>query len=340
MTRGTRLPSVATPSGSRRVCALGAVLLVLLAAGAWRPPETGAAEPIKIGALTESWGPTPHMVGLRDGLRELGYVEGVDFVIGVRFTKGNTTALAPAARELVAEGADILFANSPAAIEAVRAATSRLPIVFAAGDDPVARGLVQSIARPGGNATGVLDLANQLAGKRLELFREIVPGLRRVLVAYAADNPWTETEAEAYRDAANRLGITLLEKPLHSQAEAEATFAGVDAGEIHGVLVSHSVSWNVPGFALKAGTRLKIPGMFTSSFYVERGGLASYGPDSRATGRQAARLMDKIFRGASPGTIPVESNPLIELTINMTTARRLGLEIPPLVLIRASHVYE
>lgn len=339
VTRWRRSPISGGPGGARWFGGLAAALVVAMGGGAGgRLPVAAAADPINIGVLTESWGPNPQTVGLRDGLLALGYVENVDFAIGVRFTRGDASELVSAARELLAHGAAILFVSGGSPVEAARAATSRAPIVFAGGDDPVARGLVKSIARPGGNITGVVDLGNELAGKRLEIFREIVPDLRRVLVVYAAGIRWDQTEAQAYRRAADVLGITLVEKPVRSQAEAETIFGDIGAQEVQGVLVSHSVAWNVPGYAIRAGD--KLPAMFSTSFYVEKGGLVSYGPDYYATGRQAARLVDKIIKGARPGDIPIESNPLIELTVNIATARKLGLEIPPSIRLRASRLIE
>ena len=328
------------PGCSRLACALGCALLILLSGGdIWFHASTAtAADPVKIGALTEAWGPNPQMLGLRDGLRELGYRDDVDIVIGVRFTRGDVSALSQAAHDLVEQGADILFTAAGMATQAAQAATARVPIVFAGGDNPVERGFVQSIAHPGGNITGVVDLGNELAGKRLEVFQEIVPGLKRVLVAYAANNPWGTAEVQAYTDAARRLRITLVEKPLRDQAEARAAFAAVRKGEVQGLLVSHSLTWNVPGFAVETGDRLRTPNMFPASVYVQQGGLASYGPDYYATGRQAARLVAKIIKGVKPGEIPVESNPRIKLTINLKTAKALGLTIPQSILVRADEV--
>jgi putative ABC transport system substrate-binding protein len=264
----------------------------------------------------------------------------VDFVIGVRFTQGNVDALFPAARELVAQGVDILFTGGGMPAQAAKAATSRIPIVFAgASDDPVERRLVQSINRPGGNITGVIDLGNELAGKRLEFFWKIVPRLKQIWVAYAADSPWGRTEAQAYREAARKLGVVLVEKPLHDDAEARQTFAALPKAGVQGLLVSHSITLNIPGLAIETGTRFRIPNMFPASVYVEQGGLASYGPDLLATGRQAARLVDKIIKGASPSEIPVESNPRIELSVNLAVARSLGLRIPQEILDRADRVF-
>jgi putative ABC transport system substrate-binding protein len=300
-----------------------------------------AAEPVKIGVLTEAWGPNAQVVGLRDGLRDLGYREGLDFVIGVRFTQGNVEALFPAARELVAQGVDILFTGGGMPAQAAKIATSRIPIVFAgASGDPVEQGLVQNIRWPGGNITGVVDLGTELAAKRLEIFWKIVPRLKRILVAYAANSPWGRTEAEAYRDAASKLGVVLVEQPLRDESEARRIFSALRKAEVQGLLVSHSITLDLPGLAIESGTRLRIPNMFPASIYVEQGGLASYGPDLSATGRQAARLVDKIIKGGKPGEIPVESNPRIELTVNLKTARSLGLRIPQEVLDRADRVFQ
>jgi putative tryptophan/tyrosine transport system substrate-binding protein len=300
-----------------------------------------AAGPVMIGGLSESWGPNPHIVGLRDGLVALGYRENEHFVIAVRFTGGDLAALSTAARDLVQQGADILFPSGGDALTAAQAATSSIPIVFAgSGDDPVQRGLVKSFTRPGGAITGVVDLGVELAGKRLELFREMIPGLKRVLVPYSATDRYTVLEAEAYRDAARRLGITLVERPVTSQKEAQATLVSVRKPDVQGIIAPHSLAWNLPGFALEATAKQRIPTMFPASFFVERGGLASYGPDYYATGRQAARLVDKIIKGVRPGEIPVESNPRIEFAINLTVARRLGLDIPLAIQARADRVIE
>jgi putative ABC transport system substrate-binding protein len=311
---------------------------MLFAAG---PHLAGAAEPIKIGALTASWGPTPVILGLRDGLRDLGYRENEQFVIGVRFTQGDPQALQAAARDLVQQGVAILFAAGEEGIEAAKAATTRIPIVFAgATRDPIGRGLVQSLVRPGGNITGVVDLGDELAGKRLEFFRELVPGLKRVLVPYAGNDPLSTLEAQTYRAPARQLGIVLVEKPVQDREEAQAAFTKIRRSEVQGILLSHSLTWNVPGFAIEAAARQGIPTMFPSAFYVQEGGLAAYGPDYYATGRQAARLVSKVIKGEKPGEIPVEANPKIEFTINLKVARKLGLQIPSHVLVRADRVFQ
>ena len=297
------------------------------------------AGPIRIGALTVSWGPTPYVVGLRGGLQELGYRENEDFVIGVRFTQGDMTALPAAAHELIHRGVDIIFADSDASVKAAQRATTRAPIVFAGVGDPVGLGLVQSFARPGGNITGVTDLELELGPKRLELFQEIVPGLKRVLFPYDAADTYALAAAPVYRDAAQRLGMVLVEKPLRTGEEAQVTLSQVRKDEVDGILGSAgSPTLNIFGLILQTASRRGIPTMFNGSFLIEQGGLTSYGPDFYETGRQAARLVDKILKGADPATIPVEVNPKIEFAINLKVAKSLGLTIAPEVLYRADRL--
>ena len=284
-----------------------------------------------------SWGWTPGFVGLRAGLLELGYRENEDFVIGVRFTRGDTSALEGAARDLLAQGADILVAGEGAAAASALAATTKVPIVITTGGDPVARGLARSYARPGGNVTGISDLHLELCAKRLEIFREIVPGLRRVLFVYDSGDRDFVAEALAYREAASRLGLVLVEHPVRGRAAAEAVFAQLRHSDVDGILGTLTLTSNIPGLGLEAAARLALPSMF-SGFFTEEGGLVSYGADLVASGRQAARLVDKIIKGGKPATIPIEVSSKIEFTINLKTARALGLVIPREVLFQADRI--
>ena len=334
-------------SGRRRRRPLwrcGLALLGLLAGAALHGGSADAAErtgPVKIGALTGSWGPTPQVAGLRDGLLALGYRDGEQFVIGVRFTQGDIAALPAAARDLVQSGVDVIFATDVNAARAAQMATNRIPIVFAAVvGDPVALGLVQSYARPGGNITGVTDGDIDLGAKRLEIFKEMVPGLKRVLFAYDPNDAYAVAAARVYRDAARHLGLVLLEKPVRTEEEARTTLSRLRKAEVDGIVAPPALSLNIPGFVLDATSQRAIPTMFNGAFFVERGGLASYGPDFYESGRQAARLVDKIVKGEDPGRIPVEANPRIELTINMKVARVLKLTIAPAVSQRANRLIE
>jgi putative ABC transport system substrate-binding protein len=318
--------------------------LILFALVALRPLlicNVSAAErirPIRIGVLTDSWGPTPGVVGLRDGLKERGYRENRDFVIGIRFTQGDIKALPQAARELVEQGIDILFTNNPAPAKAAQMATSRIPIVFYGAGDPIGLGLIQSFARPGGNITGVTDLDLELDSKRLEIFKQMIPGLTRVLFPYDPSEAFSVAQAKAYREGARRLKIMLIEKTVVTQKEAQATFDSIRKNEFHGIAVPRSLSFNIPGLALEASSQKHIPTMFFGPWYVDQGGLASYGPDFYQSGRQAARLVDKILKGTNPREIPVEVNNNIEFVVNLKVATALGIKIVPEVLYRATRV--
>jgi len=317
------------------------MVLVSLVSSGLLVGGVGAAErgrPIRIGVLTESWGPTPHVFGLRDGLKELGYREDMDFVIGVRFTQGDIAALPAAARDLIKLGVDILFAGGPTAANAAQTVTNRIPIVFAELPDPLGSGLIKSFARPGGNATGITDLNLELAPKRLEIFSEMIPGLKRVLFPYNVNDSYGVAEAKAYRDAAQRLRLALVEKRLKTQEEAQAALARVRKGDVHGVLSPRSISLNIPGFVLEATSQHAIPTMFSTTFFPESGGLAAYGAALYESGRRAARLVDKIVKGTKPAEIPVEVNERMELIINVKVAKALGIRIAPEVLYRANRV--
>jgi len=325
--------------GVKRWQIVGIVVLVMLSG--WIPPDVSHAErarPIRIGALSESWGPTPGMVGLRDGLLKLGYREDHDFFLGVRFTQGNLTELPAAARELVQHGVDLIFTAGVNATKAAQVATQSIPIVFTDVDDPVEFGLVQSFARPGGNLTGVTDLSLQLGPKRLELFHDMIPGLQRVLFPYDVTDSVSVKQFQIYRQAADRLGIELVELALRTQAEAQEMLTQSQNETIQGILAPYSVSLNIPGFVLQATSEQGMATMFTDPFYVERGGLASYGPDQYESGRLAARLADKILKGTKPSEIPVEVNNNIKFVINLKVANQLGLTIPPEVLYQADRI--
>jgi putative ABC transport system substrate-binding protein len=317
-----------------------AVALVLVSLGLLIE-GTGAAErgrPYLIGALTESWGPTPPIVGLRNGLQERGYQENVHFVIGVRFTQGNTAALPAAARELIQHGVDIIFAPLEGPAKAAQMPTDWIPIVFSGVGDPVGSGSVQSFARPRGNITGVTDLHLELGPKRLEVFLETIPGVRRILFPSDANDAHSVAAAKLYQDAAHHLKIELVQKAVQTREEARATLAQVRRGEVDGILAPGVLSLNIHGIVLEATTQRAIPTMFAGAFWVERGGLASYGADYYESGQQAARLVDKILKGANPAETPVEVNPRIELAINLQVAKTLGVTIAPEVLYQADRL--
>jgi ABC-type uncharacterized transport system substrate-binding protein len=333
-----------TSSGSPLPRAGIALLIIAVSGGVLGVPAAWAQrkEPVRIGVLTDSWGPTPGTLGLRDGLQALGYREDEHFELGVRFTGGDVGALPAAARELLAAGSDVIFATSTSAARAAQQATTVKPIVFAeVAGDPVRLGLVRSFARPGGNVTGVSSLTFELTAKRLEIFKELVPGLKRVLLVYDANDADAVDAAQFHRDAARQLGIQLIERTPRTQEEAREQIARVRRSDVDGILTSPGgPALNIPGAVIEMAPRHQLPAMFIGGFWAEQGGLASYGPDFYESGRLAARLVFKILKGEKPGNIPVEINSRIDLVINLKVARTLKLEPGPAVLERANRLIE
>lgn len=273
--------------------------------------------------------------GFRDGLKEFGYVEGKNLAFEPRSTQGDSTRLPKLSAELMGLELNLLFCVSDACAKQ----TTQVPMVFTQVSDPVRLGLVESIARPGGNITGIANLRAELSAKRLELFKDAVPALRRVLITY--DRRRIE-EAEAIvsaRDEAKRRNLIVLEQAISTPLEIEPGLAKLEEGGQDGVLIVQSgPNLNIPGRSLQVAMSNKIPTMYPASFWSEFGALVSYGPDQYAQGRQAARLAHRILTGTPARELPVELPDRIEYVINLKTADRIGLKIPPSVLYRASRV--
>ncbi len=300
-----------------------------------------SAQPLKsvrIGILTDAmaaWHSTTE--GFRDGLKEFGYVAGKTVVFEPRALQGELARAPAMMAELVRQRPDLLMCVS----DACRKANETIPMVFVQVSDPVRLGLVESISRPGANITGVANLRAELTAKRLELFKQVVPTLRRALVSY---DPTQKEEVESLafaRIAAGRLGLTLLERPLAARADVEAGLAELEEGGRDGILIVQSgTNLNIPGRSLEVATSNNLASMYPSSFWSNYGALASYGADQYSQGRQAARLAHKILTGTPPREIPVELPDRIEFVVNLKTAKRIGLRIPPQVLSRADRLIQ
>ena len=318
---------------------LAVLSLIMISLCMSHPSYAEHGRPVLIGALTESWGPTPPIVGLRDGLVKLGYRKDKDFFLGVRFTQGDREALPTAAQELIDDGATILFAESNATAKAAQQATRRIPIVFAGVEQPINAGLIDNFARPGANITGVASLDIELGPKRLQMFYELIPTLKRVLFLYAANDTYSKQAAKLYHSAAQRLGIELVDKAAQTQEEVLATLSQLHEMNIDGMLTPRCCALNVPGLILKASKAQAIPSMHVNrTFWIEQGALTAFGSNHYDLGFQAARLVDKVIQGGNPATIPVEANSTIEFTINMKRAKAMGLNIHPVVLFQADHI--
>jgi putative ABC transport system substrate-binding protein len=315
-------------------------------AAAW-PLPARAQQPdrvAKIGYLGASWA-SPSDEGQRlaafvQRLRELGWIEGRTAAFEYRWAEGRAERFTEIAREFVQLKVDVIVTYSTPAVLAVKQTTSLIPIVFAGAGDPIGTGLVASLALPGGNATGVSLQTSDIAGKRLELLRELVPDLTRVAIMANVGSPNSVLEMSEARAAADTLSINIVPLEVRQGEEIAPAFEALKgrAEALYVVLDPIMNAHRVRISILALGARL--PTVVPFRAFVEAGGLMSYGPNQPDVFRRAAHYVDKILRGAKPGDIPVEQPTKFHFIINLTTARALGLEIPPTLLARADEVIE
>ncbi len=317
-----------------------------LASGLLAAPCTATAQPklTKIGLLDYAAPDQARMMwwkAFRDRLRELGYVETQNVVYETRFADGQVDRLAGLAGELVNAKVDIIaMAGSEAALAAKRA-TNSIPIVMATGVDPVEMGLVAGVARPGGNVTGVSSMQNEVAAKRVELFRQLLPQASRIAIVFDADNHASELLVRHTEAGAKSLRVTLQKVGVRSLKEADAAFSAMKQDHIVGVILVASPAFlgerrHLADLAIAH----RLPMMVGSREYAEAGGLVSYGTDYPDLFRRAAAYVDKILKGAKPAELPIEQPTKFELVINLKTAKALGLTIPPSLLARADELIQ
>jgi putative ABC transport system substrate-binding protein len=320
------------------------VLLVTLALGFMVGPLIDA-QPVgkvpRIGVL----GPRPpaafvtEIEAFRQGLRELGYTEGQNLVMEYRYGEGNVERLPALAAELVQLPVDVLVTWTTPAIQAAHQATTTIPIVMATSGDPIQTGFVASLARPGGNITGLTILSAELSAKRLELLTQLVPGLARVAVLWNPANPAIVLEWQATQEAGRRLGVQVQSLEIWGADDVARAFAAATQEHAQALYLTTD-----PLFAmhraqiLDLAARSRLPTSFHRREYVEAGGLLSYGPNLPALFRRTATYVDKILKGAKPADIPVEQPMTFELVINLKTAQAIGLTIPPSLLFQATEV--
>jgi putative ABC transport system substrate-binding protein len=279
--------------------------------------------------------------GLRNGLAELGLEEGKQIILHVRDAKGDLKAVKQAAAELEREKVDVIFAVSTTVALTVKQATKTVHIVFYAGTDPVAIGLVESFRKPGGRLTGIYGRLADLTAKRLELLKEMVPRLRRVMTYYNPDSPVNAQTIKATREAARRLKVELIERQVTSVEELRADLRSLRSGEADAYL--SGTAGNVisqSALIIDAMRAKKLPSMFPEHDSVVKGGLASYGVSYDALGRLAAKYVQQVLLGANPGELPVEQIDRLHFVINLKTAKAIGLTIPQSVLLRADEVIQ
>jgi len=276
----------------------------------------------------------------RQGLRELGYVEGKNIIIEYRWAEGKADRLPLLAAELVRLKVDAIFASGavqPAL--AAKNATTTIPIVFVGVGDPVALGLVASLARPGGNITGLSSMGRELSGKRLELLKETVPKASRMAVLWNPDNPTSVSNMQETKAAAPSLGIKLQSLEIRESNDLEQAFSAVKKEAAEALVLLNSPNFvNLRKQFVDLAAKSRLPAMYDESQWVDAGGLMSYGPNYPDLWRRAATYLDKILKGTKPADIPVEQPTKFEFVINLKTAKQIGLTIPPNVLARANKV--
>jgi putative tryptophan/tyrosine transport system substrate-binding protein len=314
------------------------------AAATW-PLAARAQQPARLPTIGFLGSSTPLAMGqwvaaFVQRLRDLGWTEGRTVVIEYRWAEGRSSRAAEIAAEFVRLKVDVIVTYSTAPVIAAKQATSVIPIVFAAANDPVGANLVASLARPGGNVTGLSVQQTDVAGKKLELLREVVPGLRHLAIMANTGNPGGMLEMGEAQAAARTLGLEAITIEIR---RAEDIAPGFDAlkGRAEALYVCTDplvVTNRARIHTLAMGARL--PTIYNSREYVETGGLLSYGPNWPHMWSRAAGMVDKILRGTKPADIPVEQPTKFDLVINLTTAKALGLDVPPTLLARADEVIE
>ncbi len=284
---------------------------------------------------------SPAIAGLRDGLRELGFEEGKQFVLLVREVSGNPKSVEAVARDLEAEKVDLIYTVGTSTTLAAKRATKSVPIVFFAGGDPTTFGLVESYRKPGGRLTGVHGLFTDLSAKRLELLKEMVPGLRRVVTFYSPDNPAGPQSMKMAREAAHQLGVELVERLVATVDQLRAGLRALRRGDVDALCYVPDVMVNSQADLIIAAARtVKLPTMLGNKEDAFNGALASYGTSYYTFGRLVAKHVQRVLLGADPGSLPVERVDRLYFVINLKTAKILGLRIPPSVLARADEVIE
>jgi len=294
-----------------------------------------------LGAGSPPSGPDPSFEAFRQGLRELGYVEGQNLVIEDRYAEGSPERLRDLAAELVRLPVDVLVAEGSAAIRAAQQATRTIPIVMAATNDPVGQGFIASLAHPGGNITGLSWLGAELPGKRLELLKETVPQSTRIAVLINPAYPAYASALHTLTGAAQALGLRLHVVEVRSVDELDTAFAAMTRAGADAVIVeSDAVLLNPLRGRIVADLAMqsRLPTMHSWKGFVTAGGLLSYGPSMPDALRRAATYVDKLLKGAKPADLPVEQVTKFELIINLKTAESLGLTIPPTLLFQATEV--
>jgi putative ABC transport system substrate-binding protein len=317
------------------------VLCCVAAAVAWPVVAQQAAKVPRLGFLWDSPDLWPGALeSFRRGLRDLGWIEGRNILVEYRWAEGRFDRLDEIADELVRLKVDIIVAPSSIYTEAARRATSTIPIIFASHADPIGSNHVATVRRPGGNVTGLSLLMSETNAKGLELLKEAIPHLSQVAVLFDPATPSHAPGLKMLEDTAASLAIRIRPLAVRGEGELHSTFAIIARDRAQAVLVLNSLFMGAPTKIAELALAHRLPTMFGAREHTEAGGLLSYSPDRADLWRRAATYVDEVLKGADPADMPVQQPTKFELTINVKTARALGLTIPPTLLARADEVIE
>jgi putative ABC transport system substrate-binding protein len=303
-----------------------------------------AQQPTKISRIGFLMGVSPSIISarveaFRQGLRELGHVEGKNILIEVRSSEGKPDRLPALAAELVRLKVDVIVSAGPPSTRSAKQTTATIPIVMAFDDDPVGSGFVASLARPGGNVTGLSALSPEISGKQLELLKEIVPKLSRVAVLGNASNPGSPQALREINLAADELRVQIQYLEVGAPKDIETAFGAASKERADAVLVlSATVLLSRRKQIVDLALKSRLPAIYNRPEYVEDGGLVFYGVSYTDLFRRAAAYVDKILKGAKPADLPIEQPKKFEFIVNLKAAKQIGLTIPPNVLARADRV--
>jgi putative ABC transport system substrate-binding protein len=319
--------------------------LGVIASGLLAAPLAAEGQPAgkawRIGFVRGSAPPAAEVEAFRQGLRELGYVEGKNLDILFRWAEGRDERLPSLVAELIQLNVDLIVSSAPAATRAAKEATTTIPIVMVTVADPVAFGFVRSLARPGGNITGFAFQHPELSGKRLALLKETIPKLSRVAVLWNADNPYKAVDMKEVEAAAAELGVMLQSLAVRGVDGFDSAFEAARHGRA-GCIITLEDPFTITHRAriVELARKHRLPALYGRRLYVDAGGLMSYGPDPIDQYRRAAIYVDRILNGTKPSDLPVEQPTKFELAVNLKAAKALGLTIPPSLLQRADLVIE
>jgi putative ABC transport system substrate-binding protein len=293
----------------------------------------------RVGVVTAGGEWYAEIDGLRAGLKQLGFEEGKQFTLAIRDTKGNLKAAEEGARNLEKEKVNLIYTTQTSVTLATKRATVDIPIVFCAGADPVEVGLVESFAKPGGRLTGVFYRDSDVYAKRLEMLKEIVPKLHRVVTFYDPHSRVASESAKVVRETAGQMGLQFVERHIASVEELQTSVQALKAGEADAYFeVSDAIAVVNTQLIIDTAKAKRLPTMFTSQSSVIKGGLATYSVSRYEVGRLSAKYVQRVLTGVKPKDLPVEGVDKLELIINLKTAKQIGLTIPPNVLARADRV--